>query len=44
MDARRGVKDAKRGKGDVNAERAHVNVAKVALGERGPVWWNDGRA
>ncbi len=22
--------------------RAAVNAAKVALGERGPVWWNDG--
>ncbi|MEG3165333.1 hypothetical protein U1701_12080 [Sphingomonas sp. PB2P19] len=22
--------------------RADVNRAKIALGERGPVWWNDG--
>lgn len=22
--------------------RAHVQAAKVALGERGPVWWSDG--
>ena len=24
------------------AARAHVDAAKVALGERGPVWWDDG--
>ena len=24
------------------AARQRVNVAKVALGERGPVWWTDG--
>lgn len=42
MDARRAVKDAKRGKGDIGAARARVDAAKVALGERGPVWWNDG--
>ncbi len=24
------------------AARAAVNVAKVGLGERGPVWWSDG--
>ena len=24
------------------AARAQVNRAKVALGERGPVWWDDG--
>lgn len=22
--------------------RSRVNAAKVALGERGPVWWSDG--
>lgn len=22
--------------------RARVNAAKVALGERGPIWWSDG--
>ncbi len=42
MDARRAVKDAKRGMGDIGAARARVDAAKVALGERGPVWWNDG--
>jgi hypothetical protein len=42
MDARRAVKDAKAGKGDMKAARAAVDAAKVALGERGPVWWQDG--
>ncbi len=42
MDARRAVKDAKSGRGDMVAARAEVNAAKVALGERGPVWWEDG--
>lgn len=44
MDARRAVGAAKR-KGDREAERAarvEVQEAKVALGERGPVWWTDG--
>ena len=41
MDARRAVKAA-RGEADVKAARALVNAAKVALGERGPVWWSDG--
>ena len=26
------------------AARAAVDAAKVALGERGPVWWSDGAA
>ncbi len=42
MDARRAVKDAKHGNGDLRTARARVDAAKVALGERGPVWWNDG--
>lgn len=42
MDARRAVKEAKAGKGDLKAARAAVDAAKVALGERGPVWWDDG--
>ncbi|MCP9222116.1 hypothetical protein MKP08_05070 [Erythrobacter sp. LQ02-29] len=40
MDARRAVGAAKRA-GDAGAEkaaRAKVHAAKVALGERGPVW------
>lgn len=44
MDARRAVKAAK-ASGDEDAlkqARAEVHAAKVALGERGPVWWTDG--
>lgn len=44
MDARRAVATAKRA-GDRAAEDvAHTAVdrAKTALGERGPVWWDDG--
>lgn len=44
MDARRAVGRAKR-TGDVSAEQAarrEVDAAKQALGERGPVWWEDG--
>jgi len=44
MDARRIVGSAGRiGDTDaVTAARARVHAAKVALGERGPVWWDDG--
>ena len=44
MDARRRVGAALRS-GDPDALRAarvDVHAAKVALGERGPVWWTDG--
>ena len=41
MDARRAVKHAKSGKGDMRVARTAVEEAKVALGERGPVWWHD---
>lgn len=44
MDARRAVAAALRrddGAGLATA-RAAVNRAKIALGERGPVWWDDG--
>lgn len=44
MAARRAVGDSRR-RGDIEAEaqaRKHVEIAKVALGERGPVWWTDG--
>ncbi|WP_315900219.1 hypothetical protein [Qipengyuania aquimaris] len=44
MDARRAVGAALKA-GDQTAEkaaRADVQAAKVALGERGPVWWSDG--
>lgn len=46
MAARRAVRGA-RASGDKAAEdAAHqaVNAAKIALGERGPVWWDDGAA
>ncbi len=42
MDARRAVKEAKAGRGDLPSARAAVDAAKIALGERGPVWWDDG--
>ena len=44
MDARRAVKAAKASGDnvDMKAARAAVQEAKVALGERGPVWWDDG--
>lgn len=44
MAARRAVKAAK-ASGDpdeLKAARASVQANKVALGERGPVWWDDG--
>jgi hypothetical protein len=44
MDARRRVGAALRA-GDTESlrnARADVHAAKVALGERGPVWWTDG--
>lgn len=44
MHARGAVGRASRA-GDVDAERAArraVDVAKIALGERGPPWWSDG--
>ncbi|CRM72748.1 hypothetical protein [Pseudomonas sp. 31 R 17] len=44
MDARRAVKAAKTC-GDtqqLKQAREQVQRAKVALGERGPVWWTDG--
>ena len=45
MAARRDVGIARR-RDDEAAEkeaRARVHAAKVALGERGPVWWDDGK-
>ena len=44
MKARRAVRDAKRS-ADLEAEAAAhkaVDEVKRALGERGPVWWEDG--
>ncbi|WP_091139389.1 hypothetical protein [Microvirga guangxiensis] len=42
MAARRAVRDAQGIPQATQAARARVNAAKIALGERGPVWWNDG--
>ena len=44
MDARRAVGAAKRNGDRAAATVAHeaVDRAKIALGERGPVWWDDG--
>ena len=44
MDARRAVRAALRTSDDGRLARARaaVEAAKVALGERGPVWWDDG--
>ncbi len=43
MKARNQVKQAKKQNNSENllAARAKVNQAKIALGERGPVWWTD---
>ncbi|KAA3507657.1 hypothetical protein [Agrobacterium rosae] len=42
MAARRAVRDASAGSPEMKEAREKVDAAKVALGERGPVWWNDG--
>ncbi|MFG6179556.1 hypothetical protein ACGTN6_20145 [Halomonas sp. THAF12] len=44
MRARRAVKAALGGndEGALAEARAAVQAAKLALGERGPVWWHDG--
>lgn len=44
MAARRAVGTALRANDAtaVKAARARVDAAKIALGERGPVWWSDG--
>lgn len=42
MSARRAVRSAKNNPPELAEARQRVNEAKVALGERGPVWWNDG--
>ncbi|MES2988358.1 MAG: hypothetical protein V4808_10675, partial [Pseudomonadota bacterium] len=41
MHARRAVRDAK-DEAAMRTARNAVQKAKVALGERGPVWWDDG--
>lgn len=44
MDARRAVRAALSSEDpdDLRRARQAVDVAKVALGERGAVWWTDG--
>jgi hypothetical protein len=42
MSARRAVRNTKDAPLALRAARKRVNEAKIALGERGPVWWNDG--
>lgn len=44
MHARRAIRDALNAddRAAEKAARAKVHAAKVALGERGPVWWDDG--
>jgi hypothetical protein len=42
MAARRAVGAAKNDPTAMRAARAQVHAAKLALGERGPVWWQDG--
>lgn len=43
MAARRAIGQAKRSgdAADMTTARAAVDAAKIALGERGPVWWTD---
>ena len=42
MAARRAVRHAAGEPDATGAARAAVDAAKIALGERGPVWWHDG--
>lgn len=42
MSARCAVRDAKSHPSEMAKARQRVKEAKVALGERGPVWWDDG--
>ena len=41
MEARRGLKLAGHDAQKMRAARRKVHAAKIALGERGPVWWSD---
>ena len=43
MAARRAVKEAiaAQDSARLKVARGNVNAAKIALGERGPVWWSD---
>lgn len=42
MSARRDVREFKGDRQRVCEARERVDAAKIALGERGPVWWDDG--
>ncbi|NNE53931.1 MAG: hypothetical protein HKN30_16205 [Sulfitobacter sp.] len=42
MQARRAVRDSE-GEAEERAARDAVETAKRRLGERGPVWWDDGK-
>jgi len=42
MSARRAVRDAKEDPAAIKAARQLVDRAKIALGERGAPWWDDG--
>ena len=44
MIARRAVRDARKNQDEPGEKCAHaaVDIAKRALGERGPAWWDDG--
>ena len=42
MAARRAVRDTAGRPAETASARAALDAAKVALGERGPVWWDDG--
>lgn len=42
MSARRDVRKFRGDEEGLSQARERVNAAKVALGERGPVWWTDG--
>lgn len=42
MAARRAVRDAAANYKAMRDARMRVHRAKIALGERGPVWWDDG--
>lgn len=42
MSARRAVRDSSGDAEATVAARKRVDAAKIGLGERGPVWWDDG--
>lgn len=42
MSARRDVREFKGDRQSLSGARGRVDAAKIALGERGPVWWDDG--